>query len=165
MTKQQIRIVIGSIVIIAIATLVIYVNMNQGRPKKNYQITNSASGASAQTPKASPVKVPTANKTAAPKPTQQALTYEAAVNQYENRLMQFNQSCGASPSYMMFKNNSALMIDNRSSVKRTIAIGEKSYALNPYGFLIVTLTSKTLPGSLGVNCDKQYNVAKISLQP
>ncbi len=97
-------------------------------------------------------------------PTISVLSYSEALLKYRDFRIQFNETCQAVPNQMTFKNNTTIMLDNRSGSMRAIKVGTKSYSIKPYGFAIATVSSKELPLSFYVDCGTSQNVATILLQ-
>jgi len=93
-----------------------------------------------------------------------ALSYSQLVAQYGSNRIQFNQDCQAQPSSMVLKNSTSILLDNRSNKAQTIGIDGKNYALVPYGYRVVTLSSASLPKALGVSCNNAINTGTINLQ-
>ncbi len=93
------------------------------------------------------------------------LSYGDAVVKYENFRIQFAPGClWAVPSQMVAKNPVTLMLDNRSDSGQKITLVKTTYTIKPYDYAIVTLNEKTLPQTVGIACNGQYNVAQILLQ-
>jgi hypothetical protein len=92
------------------------------------------------------------------------LSYEQAVEKYKDRRIQFGEDCQAHPNAVTYKDNTGIMLDNRSAKARTIKVGE-SYSVKAYGWRIITLpdTYRTTKTFL-VDCDKSQNVATILVQ-
>ena len=91
------------------------------------------------------------------------ITYAQALKTYKDARIQLNPDCQASPNNVTYKNNTSIMIDNRSDKKRTVKLGS-SFTVPAYGFKIVRLSSATLPATWYVNCDNSKNVATILIQ-
>jgi hypothetical protein len=91
------------------------------------------------------------------------LSYGAAVNTFKNRRIQFDQSCVATPSYIVLKNGTNVMFDNRSPVGRYIALDRVRYYLRGYDFRVLTLTYPRLPHTTLVDCGSGRNNAQIVL--
>ncbi|MDR3519411.1 MAG: hypothetical protein P4L63_00765 [Candidatus Pacebacteria bacterium] len=93
------------------------------------------------------------------------LAYADALITYANARLQLDTNCQAlaSPSNLVFRNNSLLMVDNRAPVTRTVHIGSV-FTIKPYGFKIVKLSSSTLPATWLVDCDASQNVATITIE-
>jgi len=90
-------------------------------------------------------------------------TYAEALVKYKDTRIQLDQNCQATPNVMTFKNNTTIMIDNRSSMARTVKV-DSIYSIKGYDFKIVKLSSATLPFTWYVDCDKSQNVATILIQ-
>lgn len=93
----------------------------------------------------------------------QRLTYQQAIEQHDYRI-QFTETCVASPAQLTIKNGTPVMFDTRGSGRHTIAVDGKTYAFNGAGFAIVTLSSRTLPHTVQVDCGTGKNNANIVLQ-
>ena len=92
------------------------------------------------------------------------VAYADALVKYKDRRIQFNASCQASPRSVTYKDNTGIMLDNRSAQSRTIKVGT-TYTVKGYGFKIITLPDIYLKSStLLVDCDKQQNVATVLVQ-
>lgn len=98
---------------------------------------------------------------------QTGLSYDAAVDQYRDRRFQFD-GCLATPNYQTYKNGSKVMLDNRSPDTVEIRLDGVLHRLYGYEFKFVTLTAKTFPHMVKVDCTTNdtpaYNVARILLQ-
>ena len=92
------------------------------------------------------------------------LTYTQAILQYEGKRMQLDLACQAQPNYLVFKNGTKVMIDNRSNQARRITIGGKAYDLGPYEFEIVTLSATTFPQTQNVDCGNSQNVGRFLIE-
>jgi len=90
--------------------------------------------------------------------------YTQLVNEYVGRRLQFNDKCQMTPVSPTFKNGTKIMLDNRSKDPKTVTINDVKYSLVGYGYQLVTLTSKTLPQTLNINCDSLVNAGKVLLQ-
>ena len=91
------------------------------------------------------------------------ISYAEALIKYEKNRIQLDTLCRAFPNTATFKNDSSVMIDNRSPLPRVINIGSK-YSIKAYGFKIIKLSSETLPVTWFLDCDGSENVATILLQ-
>jgi hypothetical protein len=92
------------------------------------------------------------------------MSYQKALETYKDRRIQFNDACAATPNTVTYKDNTGIMLDNRSAQSRTIKVGT-TYTVKGYGFKIVTLPDIYLKSStLLVDCDKQQNVATVLVQ-
>ncbi|OGG62867.1 hypothetical protein A3C21_02355 [Candidatus Kaiserbacteria bacterium RIFCSPHIGHO2_02_FULL_59_21] len=92
------------------------------------------------------------------------LSYQQALAKYADHRIQFDATCQANPSTITYKDNTGLMLDNRSPVARTIKL-LNAHTVKAWGFKIVTLpdtyrASKTIL----VDCDGSQNVATILVQ-
>lgn len=108
-----------------------------------------------------------ATKSATPVPTPtitSSLSYTQLVAQYGSNRIQFDSDCKATPSSVVFKNGTSILLDNRSNQARTIVVNGRSYALVAYGYQVVTLSSSTLPQTLSLSCGDKVNVGTINLQ-
>ncbi len=109
----------------------------------------------------------TSATTTAPKPdtggSHPGLSYGEAVSIYTNRRMQFDENCVATPNYIVVKNGTNFMFDNRSKNGRSIALDGTKYYLRGYDFRILTLKSSRLPHTVIVDCSSGKNNAKIIL--
>lgn len=92
------------------------------------------------------------------------LTYQQAIATYEDKRIQFNADCKATPSNMTYKDGTYLMLDNRSAGSLTIKIGTSSYPIGGYAFKIVKLANVNRSISILVDCNERQNVATILVQ-
>ena len=92
-----------------------------------------------------------------------SISYADALIKYKDARIQIDDSCQAFPNTVTYKTGTSIMIDNRSSASHTLRIGSL-YAVKPYNFKIIKLTSSTLPMTYLVDCDGAQNVATILLQ-
>ena len=95
-----------------------------------------------------------------------SISYANALVKYADRRIQFNASCQVPilSTSITYKDNTGIMLDNRSAVAHTIKIGT-DYTVKAYGFKIVVLPDIYLKAkTILVDCDKQQNVAKILVQ-
>lgn len=124
------------------------------------------SGLSTESPTVSPsasVAPGTTPKTSVKSPVIPA-SYSDAVLEYANRRIQFDMYCQATPVNSTYKNGTSIMLDNRSGDARIIVVGGVQYRLAGYGWRIITLSVKTLPATLAVDCGAARNVSKILVQ-
>lgn len=72
----------------------------------------------------------------------------------DSRYFIVNENCGGvTPSNVIIKNNSLIMLDNsKSSQPQTVRIGERSYDLPAYNWHLTTLYSAKVPADLGIYC-------------
>lgn len=95
---------------------------------------------------------------------QVTLSYQQALEKYKDRRIQFDNSCATTPKSVTYKDNTGIMLDNRSAKTRTIKVGE-TYTVKAYGFKIITLPDTYLKSkTLLVDCDGQQNVATVLVQ-
>ncbi|MDP2647879.1 MAG: hypothetical protein Q8P35_01395 [Candidatus Yanofskybacteria bacterium] len=99
-------------------------------------------------------------------PIAQTISYDAAVQQYANSRIQFDQYCQGNPSNMSLKSGNKIMLDNRSGDARTIKVDGTAYSLAGYGYQIITLSkpSSALPYTIKIDCGTAVNVAQVLLQ-
>jgi len=93
-----------------------------------------------------------------------SIAYTDALVKYADRRIQLDESCQAYPNNVTYKDNTGIMIDNRSPKTLTVKVGT-TFTIKPWGFKIVVLpniylTSKTLL----VDCNKSQNVATVLIQ-
>lgn len=117
--------------------------------------TPSASATASRTPS---VRKATAT------PSASLQSYESALKQYGNHRIQFDMYCQASPSRLSVSNGTSVMLDNRSGDARVISVGGVGYSLDGYGWKVVTVSSKTLPATIGLDCGSGRNVGTIVVQ-
>src|SRR3989338_5135193 len=95
-----------------------------------------------------------------------SLSYQQALLKYADHRIQFDGTCQANPNQVTYKDNTGLMLDNRSDSARTIKMGAfGTYSVKAWGFKVVTLpdtfrASKTIL----VDCGTSQNVATILVQ-
>ena len=123
-------------------------------------------GIKTENPLATPTPTPTKIIQKAPGATKipGAVNYSELVNVYAGRRIQFGQYCEALPNKLSLKNGAKIMLDNRSGDRRTISVRNQSFSIMGYGYQLVSLTSKTLPTTLNINCGSAVNVGQILLQ-
>jgi cytoskeletal protein RodZ len=93
-----------------------------------------------------------------------SISYTDALVKYADRRIQLDKMCQASPMSVTYKDNTGIMIDNRSAMTRTVKVGT-TFTIKPYGFRIVVLPDVILKSkTLLVDCDKSQNVATILVQ-
>ena len=91
------------------------------------------------------------------------ISYAQALVKFKDSRIQHDQNCQAYPNVMTFKNNTEIMVDNRSPLARIVKIGSV-YNIKAYGFKIIRLSSLTLPTTWFVDCGTSQNVATILIQ-
>ena len=155
--KKTIWIVIGVIVLIAIALLV--------WKMKATPVVTDPTPIAGETPVdgTQDVEQGTAPTTAgAVAPV--TMSYQAALTKYADRRLQINSECQSFPNTVTYKDNTGIMIDNRSSKTITVKVGT-TFTIKPYGFKIVVLPDIYLKTkTLLVDCDKMQNVATVLVQ-
>ncbi len=92
-----------------------------------------------------------------------ALSYQQALTKYKNARIQLDKTCQAIPNNVTYKSGSSVMIDNRSSMARTVKLGS-SFSIKAWGFKIVKLEPQTVPATWFMDCDKSQNVATVLIQ-
>jgi len=93
------------------------------------------------------------------------LSYTAAVKLYGDKRIQFDENCVVSPTNPSFKVGTKIMLDNRSSKKRSISLDSQYYSIGAYDFRVVTLnTSSKLPHEVLIDCDNGQQNGRINLQ-
>ena len=93
-----------------------------------------------------------------------SISYAQALVKYADRRIQLDKTCQARPNNVTYKDNTGIMIDNRSPETRTVKVGT-TYTIKPYGFKIVVLPDIYLKAkTILVDCDQSQNVATILVQ-
>ena len=93
-----------------------------------------------------------------------SISYANALIKYADRRIQLDTACQARPIAITYKDNTGIMIDNRSPQTRTVKVGI-TFTIKPYGFKIVVLPDIYLKSkTILVDCDKSQNVATILVQ-
>lgn len=93
-----------------------------------------------------------------------SIAYADALIKYADRRIQLDKVCQAYPNTVTYKDNTGIMIDNRSPQTRTVKVGT-TFTIKPYGFKIVVLPNIYLKSkTLLVDCDNSQNVATILIQ-
>lgn len=101
---------------------------------------------------------------ATPTPMSIGLSYTQLVKQFGVNRISFDQNCQAEPEVFSVKNGTSILLDNRSNQARTINIDGKQYALVGYGYQVATVTSASLPKTVGLKCDSSINSGTIQIQ-
>lgn len=81
--------------------------------------------------------------------------YGALVNQYSaaGTLLAFDDICRIAPGRIVIKTGTKVMLDNRSSIAKTIRLDNDSFALPAYNYRVILISpAKTLPYDLGIDC-------------
>jgi cytoskeletal protein RodZ len=160
--KKTIWIVIGVIVLIAIALLVW--KMNTGTTPTDQIPTTQEPVADDTQGGATQGTAPTTGAGVTAAPSSITISYQDALKQYSTRRIQLNEQCQAVPNTVTYKDNSGIMIDNRSAQTRTVKVGT-TFTIKPYGFKIVVLPDIYLKSQkILVDCDKMQNVATVLVQ-
>lgn len=92
-----------------------------------------------------------------------SISYANALAQYADRRIQFDESCQAWPNIVTYKDNTGIMIDNRSKEDVIIKV-ETAYKVMAYDFKIVVLPDIEQPKNILVDCGNSENVATILIQ-
>ena len=96
--------------------------------------------------------------------TTKGLSYGEAINKYQNKRIQINDSCQLNPSSMVLKNGTAVMFDNRSATSKNLSLGGTRYSLSGYDFRILTLSRNTLPATIVIDCGSGKNNGQVTLE-
>lgn len=93
-----------------------------------------------------------------------SISYANALIKYADRRIQLDATCQAHPNTVTYKDNTGIMIDNRSAQARTVKVGT-TFTIKPWGFKIVVLPDVYLKTkTLLVDCGQYQNVATILVQ-
>lgn len=172
--KYQLHIIAALVLIVA--GIVIYVAVQQSSlSTSNSNTPSEATGTEPTTPPAAPpVLEPAASLVPTPLPMSTTLkitgkplpgkSYQEVVETYKDRRVQFDDTCKATPNFATFKNGPEIMFDNRSAVEKVIKLDKAGYKIGPYGFVILSITSQTVPHAISVDCNQLFNTAIINLQ-
>lgn len=96
----------------------------------------------------------------AKKPT---ISYEDALAKYSNTLLYIDEGCKVSPANLTVKNNTDIMIDNRTSAIQVVKVG-MMFPIKANSFKLVKLSSATLPATWLMDCGKMTKVASILIE-
>lgn len=92
------------------------------------------------------------------------ISYTNALIKYADKRIQLDTNCQAIPNNVTYKDNTGIMIDNRSPNTRAVKVGI-TFTIKPWGFKIVTLPDIYLKTkTLLIDCDNYQNVATILIQ-
>ncbi len=92
------------------------------------------------------------------------ISYANALVKYATRRIQLDPMCQAHPNNVTYKDNTGIMIDNRSPKTRTVKVGT-TFTIKPWGFKIVVLPDVYLKSkTLLIDCDQSQNVATMLVQ-
>ena len=93
-----------------------------------------------------------------------SISYANALIKYADRRIQLDKTCQAHPNNVTYKDNTGIMIDNRSPQTLTVKVGT-TFTIKPYGFKIVVLPDIYLASkTILVDCNNYQNVATILVQ-
>lgn len=92
------------------------------------------------------------------------MSYTDAVNKYAGRRIQFDSNCVMTPATMSLRNNTDIMLDNRSPSPRSIFIDRKEHRISGYSYKIVTMRYSPLPHIFTVDCGTGRNTGTIVVQ-
>ncbi len=149
--------IIGAIVIVIIGVVVLITNNNKKEVLENTDPVSSVPEdevVAESTQEADPLT---------PAPAL-SLSYAEALAKYKDRRIQLDTVCQAHPNTVTYKDNTGIMIDNRSAQTRTVKAGT-TFTIKPYGFKIIVLPDIYLKAkTILVDCDKSQNVATILVQ-
>lgn len=153
--------ILWGVIALVVVVAVVMMNDNDG------QYTLSPEGdevGTSSSPAVSAAAV--AKKKASPTPASVAvsLSYNDALKKYGDNRIQFNEKCQAYPTTATYKNGASVMLDNRSNKTLAVSLDGKPYSLGAYTYQAVTLSSKTLPHEVRVNCGSSVNVMELLLQ-
>lgn len=156
--KKIVWVVVAILVIVAIAGVVYYGKSKKQTPEPQPQSTGTVDNQAEILVGTEKTGVILAPKTEA------ILSYQQVVDKYQGYRFQFNDQCTAIPTASTYKTGTRVMFDNRSAQQKTITLDGKGYKIGSYGFIIIPLSASTLPHTIKVDCDEQYNAAQIYLQ-
>ena len=151
-----------AVVIVVILAIVFFVSKNNQRVAVAPVVTDTAtSTTTATSTEPESIQDTTGIKTGA---GSVSISYANALVKYADRRIQLDLICQAHPNVVTYKDNTGIMIDNRSPQTRTVKVGT-TFTIKPWGFKIVTLPDVYLKSkTLLVDCDKSQNVATILVQ-
>lgn len=93
-----------------------------------------------------------------------SMSYANALVTYADRRIQLDTKCQAHPNNVTYKDNTGIMIDNRSPEARTVKAGT-TFTIKPWSFKILVLPNIYLANkTILIDCDKSQNVATILIQ-
>jgi hypothetical protein len=101
----------------------------------------------------------------APKPVAAKLAYVEALKQYASSRVQLDEICHATPSPMVLKGGTNLMVDNRSSQTRAIMFGNITTTVGAYDYLILPTKTVTSSEKVLLDCGTKQNVTEVTLEP
>jgi len=146
--------------IVAVAIIIVIVIVAEKRKNTGSDSMSSVSPSASASPSVSAVTSQKPIVTA-----KLPASYSEAIKQYEGKRIQFDTACQASPTKMVLKAGTTIMLDNRSSVKRIISIGATKYTVIAWGYYIMTPRGTgALPQTILVDCGASQNVATLLIQ-
>ncbi len=155
MGKNSFLTLIIAIAVIVVAGIIFFVFANNSKqnanPTTNNQVTENPESAQDISPQDKGIAA-------------QTISYGTALAKYADRRIQLDLDCQAHPNNVTYKDNTGIMIDNRSPKTRTVKIGS-TFTIKPWSFKIVVLPDVYLKSkTLLVDCDQSQNVATILVQ-
>lgn len=148
------KLIVGVVIAVVIVVVILLVGKGGSQPVASSSPTTSSIVSTAPTTSVRP----TASSGSA------SLSYTNALTKYAGTRFQFDAQCQAIPSQRVIKTGATIMLDNRSGDARTIGVGTTKYYVAGYGFKLVTLTAKTFPTTLLIDCGTAQNVGKIIIE-
>jgi Flp pilus assembly protein TadG len=156
MEKNKMLVWGGVIVVIIIAVALFFVFKNNQTTSQTGDQANNQT----QTEPQSAQDISSQDTGAAAAP----ISYANALIKYADRRIQLDKNCQATPHTVTYKDNTGIMIDNRSAQTRTVKVGT-TFTIKPYGFKIVVLPDVYLKSkTILVDCDQSQNVATVVVQ-
>lgn len=162
MEKERSTMWISAVVLVVVVAGVLFMVFNKKETTDVVEDTTVVvnNGTTTDEPKES-VQDTTGAKTGAPAVS---ISYANALVKYADRRIQLDKMCQAHPNTVTYKDNTGIMIDNRSPETRTVKI-DQTYTIKPYGFRIVVLPDVYLKSkTVLVDCNGSQNVATILIQ-
>ncbi|MDO8669046.1 MAG: hypothetical protein Q7K65_02000 [Candidatus Buchananbacteria bacterium] len=151
--KKMVWVALGLVVLAGLVWWLVSSNKSQDPTP----VTNTDSTVNTPAPTPTPPPVATA-------PKSNNANYNADLIKYGTNRIQFQENCQSVPNNMVFKNGTAVMLDNRASIQHVVKIDSKSYTIGAYNYTTITLSNSKLPHTILVDCDKSQNVATILLE-
>ncbi len=156
MEKNKMLVWGGVIVVIIIAVVFFFVSQNKPTVNQTGDQTNSQTQTEPES--AQDINSQDVGVAAAP------ISYINALVKYADRRIQLDKNCQATPHQVTYKDNTGIMIDNRSPQTRTVKVGA-TFTIKPFGFKIVVLPDVYLKSkTILVDCDQSQNVATVLVQ-
>jgi len=153
--------IVGVIVIAGFITWI--VSANQAAPAPAETATTTAD-ATLQAPESvEDLSVGSVDASTAIGANPAGISYGQALIAYANRRIQLDSKCQAEPNQVTYKNNTNIMIDNRSAIARTVHVGNY-YPIKAFGFKVINLSLAKLPGTFYLDCGTGQNEATILIQ-